>query len=227
VLVIAATEAELEPLRRRLAGRDDLLWLVTGVGKAAAACRTALALARQGARACVQVGCAGAYPAGALRIGDVVAADIEILGDEGVETPDGFLELRRLSLASGWLDGRALHDEIPVGRLSAPLRERIGLAAAKGRFAFRTGRLVTVSTGSGTDARAAEMERRWAPLAESMEGAAAALACLSVACRFLEVRGISNIVGNRDRGSWDIPRALENAAEVARIVIEGEGGDGA
>jgi len=106
---------------------------------------------------------------------------------------------------------------VPRPEALAALAER-----TSGRYAVRPGRLATVSTGSGTDARAAEVERRSSALAESMEGAAAALAALHRGTPFFEVRGISNRAGDRQRGSWEIGPAAEHAAEAAVLIMEAE-----
>ena len=81
----------------------------------------------------------------------------------------------------------------------------------------------TVSSGSGTDAAAAGIEKTWAPLAESMEGAAAALVAWKHGIRFSEIRGISNMAGHRDREYWKISEACEIAGRVLRSWLELEG----
>ncbi len=62
------------------------------------------------------------------------------------------------------------------------------------------------------------MSRRWGALSESMEGAAAAHICALYAVPFLEIRGISNLVTDRDRGSWQVERAVAIAGRAALAV---------
>ncbi|MEV0037299.1 futalosine hydrolase [Streptomyces sp. NPDC050804] len=69
--------------------------------------------------------------------------------------------------------------------------------------------ILTVSTATGTAARAAELTARHPrAAAEAMEGfgVAEAAAVHSVPC--VEIRAVSNAVGPRDRASWEIGRAL-------------------
>lgn len=251
-LVIAAVEAEIEAARKAIARRGirkDIRFVTTGVGKANAARATALALREHTPRLCVQVGSAGAFPARGLSPGDVVMATEEIFADEGARTPEGFLDLERLSLPLLGFEGRQLFNRLPVCSVHLPppletlrtsesvdqrvdrgendeLSRLCGLlqqeftAEVGGRFAIRYGPMATVSTISGTAEAARELRERWAPLAEAMEGAAAALCCILVRCPFQEIRGISNFVGDRDRTSWDIPTAIEHAAEVAAVLLE-------
>ena len=199
---------------RRLRARISSRCAVTGVGKASAAARTALELVSFRPRITVFLGCAGAYPHSNLVVGDIVVATHEILGDEGVETSSTFLDLERLGLPSVKEGRMRWFDEIPVAR---PTRVTMGILGARwvGTCAVRTGRLVTVSTSSGTAERALALSRRTGGVAENMEGAGAAIAALMAGHRLFEVRGISNLTGRRDRRAWDIPTACERAAEAA------------
>ena len=52
-----------------------------------------------------------------------------------------------------------------------------------------------------------------------MEGAAAAHICLMYGVPFAEVRGISNLVVDRDRESWDLPAAADVAQRAAIHLI--------
>jgi futalosine hydrolase len=53
-----------------------------------------------------------------------------------------------------------------------------------------------------------------------MEGAAAAHVCALHDIPFLEVRGISNLVEDRDRSKWRITEAAEAAQTVALKLAE-------
>ena len=57
-----------------------------------------------------------------------------------------------------------------------------------------------------------------------MEGASAALVAWKHQVRFSEIRGISNLTGNRNREEWKIPAACEVAARVLAAWIEMERG---
>lgn len=222
-LVVAAVEEELAPLRKRIEAEGDpsrAVLVVTGVGKACAALETALAVERHAPRLCLQVGCAGAFPGAGLRMADVAVAELEALGDEGVETPVGFVDLARMGLPLARWGGEPIFNEVPVTLPDAGLLAEIRGAVA-GRFSVLVGRFVTVSTVSGSAGRALEIQRRWRPIAESMEGAAGALACARLGCPFLEVRGISNEVGERDPSKWNIAAAADHAAEVAARLLAG------
>jgi len=187
-------EAVLGGLEGTLFGRDVAI-LRTGFGPVSAAIEVTRFLAAERADAIVNVGIAGAYPASGLSVGDVACAETEQYGDLGAETPDGFLE------------ARALGHPMPAMRLD--------LFPAKRRAPF-----VTVSTCTGTDARARAIAERTGGAVESMEGAAVVQAALAHGIPVGEVRGVSNAVGDRDRDAWRIEEAAEAAQEAVLRWIE-------
>jgi futalosine hydrolase len=73
---------------------------------------------------------------------------------------------------------------------------------------------VTVSTCTGTDGAARDIETRTAGAVESMEGAAIAHVAHLHRLPVGEVRGISNIVTNRDTTAWRLKEAAAAAQEA-------------
>ena len=74
---------------------------------------------------------------------------------------------------------------------------------------MRCGPFVTVSQCSGVQGVGDALHARFNALCESMEGAAAAHICTLYNVPFLELRGISNLVENRQPARWDIPGASD------------------
>jgi futalosine hydrolase len=58
-----------------------------------------------------------------------------------------------------------------------------------------------------------------------MEGAAAAHVCALYGVPFLEVRGISNLVGDRDRQSWQVEEAVAVAGRAALALVAARRGE--
>ncbi len=81
------------------------------------------------------------------------------------------------------------------------------------------GSILTVSTITGTPDAARELETAHSPVAEAMEGAGAAHIAALYQIPFLEVRSISNAVGERDKLKWDVPLACRTLAEAASCLI--------
>ncbi len=188
-----------------------------GVGKINAAAATAVLIERCQPRLVINTGCAGAYPGSGLSIGNLAVASNEILADEGVQTPVGWQDLRFMGLASFAQGKRTFHNEIPLSKHAA--EKAMQLADYYGVFLMR-GRFATVSTCSGTRQRGEILARRFSAVAESMEGAAVAQVCLLSGVDCLEIRGISNLVVDRDMSAWDIPRAAESAQRFVLKYLE-------
>jgi len=93
------------------------------------------------------------------------------------------------------------------------LADYCGVTLARGRF-------VTVSTCSGSLARGEELVRRWSGIVENMEGSAVAMMCLRYGVDCMEIRGISNLVEERNMKAWDIPRAVEAAQRFVLKYLE-------
>ncbi len=80
---------------------------------------------------------------------------------------------------------------------------------------------MTLSTCTGTTARARDLEERYHGLCENMEGAAVAQVAELHNIPWIEVRGISNIVEDRDLQKWDIPSAAHAAQQAVLHILGG------
>ncbi|MEU7058943.1 futalosine hydrolase [Streptomyces sp. NPDC046197] len=217
VLVATAVPVERDAVARAFAGpvREVPLPAVTlhrlqgpghdliaaGVGPALAAASTACALTAAALDGTpydlvVSAGIAGGFPP-AAPVGSLVVADEITAADLGAETGDGFLPVTELGF------GTVTH--------SPPEPLVRGIAAAIGA---PTGTVLTVSTVTGTAARADALRARHPrALAEAMEGFGVAEAAAAHGVPVLEMRAVSNPVGPRDRAAWRIGDALAALTE--------------
>jgi futalosine hydrolase len=198
LLLCVATEFEGALLRERIDGSDPSIAIVrTGVGPVNAAHAVTLYLAQADAGAIVVCGVGGAYPASGLRVGDVVCASTECYGDLGASSPSGFLDMKALGF--------------PLVESPVPLFNELPMQVfpIDRRVPF-----VTVSMCTGTDDSAREIEGRTAGAVESMEGAAVAHVAHLHGIPVGEVRGISNVVTNRDIKAWKLKEAATAAQEA-------------
>ncbi|WP_129127257.1 futalosine hydrolase [Geomonas oryzae] len=198
--------------RGELAGQE-LFIALTGMGKANAACAATVLCERLTPDLLINTGCGGAFPGCGIGVGDIAVADAECFADEGVLTPDGWrgLDLIGIPLYEG--RGERVFNRVPLPL--EPARRALEHAAAEG-FAAALGSFLTVSTCSGTSRRGEEMLRRFPGICENMEGAALAHVALIYGVPCLEVRGISNMVEDRDMSRWDLKRAV---GEVQRFLL--------
>ena len=192
-------------------GLEDLGVQSIGVGKIASAVSCAeLIRSRENVRAVLLFGVAGAFPArhrdsdAIVQISDLVVVSHDQLGDEGVSTPDGFLDLGAMQLGDCGpfpADPRMSRDA--VERLAAPLVHG-----------------VTVSSCSGTDAASELMRQRSCADVETMEGAAVAFVCRQLEIPMLHLRAVCNWTGDRDRGEWNLGAAIDVVQAAVRGLMQ-------
>lgn len=198
-------------------GGLDVAICAGGVGKLNAATATTVMLEHHKPRLVINTGSAGAYVGSGLSIGDLAVASDEALGDEGVIIADGWRDLRYMGLPSLDHGGKQYYNTIPLSKHAS--EKAMQLADYYGVFLMR-GRFITVSTCSGTRVYGDELARRFQGIAENMEGAAVAHVCLRYGVDCLEIRGISNLVEDRDMSKWQLPRAVEAAQRFVLKYLE-------
>jgi futalosine hydrolase len=179
ILVVCAVAEELDGFA--LPGVDVA---AVGVGPVEAAIGTLHALAAKPYRMAINAGIAGGF-AGRAAIGEAVAVSVE-----------RYLELGRE-------DGGEI--DLPPGiRLETTCAADAGLLQRyrARQPGARFGTAITSATITTTAARSAQLAARYAPDAESMEGFSVLRAALTAGVAAVELRGISNLVGD-PIGQWD------------------------
>lgn len=195
ILVVCALAGELDgfvcPLGTEI--------LTCGVGPVEAAAATAHALARGAFEAVVNAGIAGVF-AGRGAVGDAFVVGEETLADFGLEggTP--------LTLP----DGAAPRQHV---------RAASGLVEAAGRTTLPLARGLTVSAVTSTERTARRLRETYGADIESMEGFAVLRAAELAGIPAIEVRGISNIVGDRTRAQWDFRAGSRAAVGALRTLL--------
>lgn len=194
ILLVCAVAQELN----FLAPRPDVDVLVTGVGVVDAAIAVTRALASGTYDIVINAGIAGALP-GAANVGD------------GVVVAEEFLEL---NLETG--SPLALPDGLRVADAVFCPEPIVGALVQRG---FAPVRGVTVSRVTATDETAARLAGLGAHV-ESMEGFAVLRAAERAGVRALEVRGISNIVGDRATSAWSFAAGVKGLERVLRATLD-------
>ncbi len=220
ILFTAATAEELhcaEIAYERIPPADAALlkveFAVTGIGVAATCYNltkildSALLSGGEPYDLVVNIGIAGSYSK-EFPIGSVAYITVEQFGDMGIETRGGFqtlfdyamLDANTLPFVDGLLKVR---DPYPV---TGPLE---GVKDATG---------ITFQTLTGIREQNLRRLEVFAPHIESMEGAAFFYVCLMENAPFIELRAVSNEVGQRDKSRWDI-RSAFSALESTCIQL--------
>jgi len=195
-------------VRALLAGREALL-LVTGVGPVNAALEIGRILGQFDVSGVIHAGLAGSYDKDRAPLGSAVLAVAEAYPEYGVAGDDGLAQTSAFPFAQ-WEGG-----EQKVFRRIALQPDQaaaaLGLTLAPD---IRRGTFLTVAGVTGTRQRAQALASRHEALAENMEGFPFALAVLIENVPYMELRTISNGVGERDRTKWTFKEALERLGSV-------------
>jgi futalosine hydrolase len=197
-LLLLPTALERDGIAAVELGPGRLIVELCGFGPIAAAAHCAQLVGRLRPRRVILAGIAGSFDEEALPVGS--ASSFSRVSVDGVGLGEG--ARRRPAAALGfpqWRDARGAEDEI----------ELEPLAEDSGRL------LLTTCSASASEEEARERMARFPEAAaEDMEGFGVALACALHDTPLCILRGISNRVGERDRGKWRIPEALAALREL-------------
>ncbi len=190
--------------------------VVSGVGAVAAALATQQAITSSDhprPDLVISAGIGGAFEGSGLRPGMLAIASQIVQADLGAWDGERFLGLADLGLEVA----PQQHGSFATWQ-GGPLLGR--------KMNWPCGPFVTVNSATGSQAGAAELLRRVrGALVEGMEGAGVAHAAYLSGIPVTELRGISNMVGPRNRASWDIAgalAALRGGLETLIDVVEKE-----
>ncbi len=237
ICLLAATPHETALLRQQLPLSPDpllpgrsfschfcevkILLVHTGIGAVSAAFNLTRLLERIAPQALIVFGCGGSYPTSGLQNGDLALATSELFGDLGTASEGGFVPLAELGISAQpgapklFEQLLFLNDKYYTAALAC-LREAPELS----QFKISLGPFVTVNTVSGTEVLCRELEARSGGLCENMEGAALAQVAREYSIPLLEVRGISNPCGTRDRSCWDLPAGMASAQRAVLRLLK-------
>jgi len=202
VLIVAATEFEIKPL---IQAQRNVEMLITGIGSSATIYHLTKKLLTNHYDLVIQAGIAGMF-AGKFTLGAVVFVKEDAFADIGIEEKG---ELRTI-FEYGFLD----KNEFPFsdGKLLNPsaILEKIPLPAATA---------ITVNMVSDNFVHNENFRQKYHADIESMEGAAFHYVCLQHKINFLQVRSLSNVVGERDKSRWVIDSSIRNLnSELIKII---------
>jgi len=207
ILVAAATEMEIAPFKQMHPSADIL---ITGVGIPAAIYQLTERLHRMDYHMVIQAGIAGSFVE-SIEPGTVLVVSEDTFADTGIREGNGFITLFEAGLAqpaapytNGWLP-----NEHPV----------------IGSTGLQPVRSITVASISADPGYNRMMQDKYDPVLESMEGAALHYVCGLKDTPYLQLRAVSNRIGERDKSKWDIAAAVQQLnAKLEHIyhMVHGE-----
>ena len=202
IVLVAATQKEIEPTLLWIKENTSLSnhWvpdiLITGVGLMNSCFSLTNYLYNTIPDLIVQVGIAGSFH-NKLLPGSVVVVKEELMGDCGVWENNLWNDLFDMGLDANnkgvWEDKKLIN----------PHKEMVHL------LDLQEVRSLTVNQVSSNPAIIHALYQKYQPDIESMEGAVFHYVCLKKKLPFLQIRAISNFVGDRNKANWQIQTAIE------------------
>jgi futalosine hydrolase len=209
LLLCASTEFEIKPTSEFIGEENisNIDVLITGVGMMATTYSLTKAILKKRPDFILQAGVAGCLDE-KLPLTKIVLIENENIGDLGVEEIGTFKTLFDLKLLDKnsfpWENGK-LSNNVEVLRST-------GLTIVDS---------VTVNEISTNIERIAYYKNQLNASVESMEGAALHFVALQEKIPFLQMRSLSNFVGERDKSKWVMDIAIANLnIELKRIVTK-------
>jgi futalosine hydrolase len=202
ILLIAATTFEIEPFT---AANKHVDVLLTGVGVPSTMYHLQKRIHQLDYDCIIQAGIAGSFTNN-IELGKVVLVQQDSFADLGIEEKGnynpifntGFADKDEFPFTNGWL----------INANEALLKT--GLPKVKA---------LTINKVSDSELQKQQFIKIFNADIETMEGAALHYVCLQEAIPFIQIRSISNHVGERDKTKWKIKDAIENLnKELATLI---------
>ncbi|MBD0332613.1 MAG: futalosine hydrolase [Chitinophagaceae bacterium] len=210
ILLCAATVFEIEEAVQDVVqgkyGAHETDVLITGVGLTAAAYRLTKQITIRKPQLVIQAGIAGSLNKKA-KIAEVVVVKSETIGDAGVIEKKEFQTLFQLKLVNEkdfpWKSGKLQNEH-------KTLMQECNLKMVTG---------VTVNEISTSKERIYFYRNKLKADIETLEGAALHYIALMEHVPFLQIRSISNYIGDRDKKNWKVGEAIGNLNIQLKQII--------
>jgi futalosine hydrolase len=211
-LLVAATVTEISPFlehyrdtKNQLHNNLQVDVLITGVGLVASTYSITKQLQIRRPDIIIQAGIAGCFDKN-IALGSVVVVNQEAIGDQGVIESGkmntlfdlGLVEKNQLPFSNGWLINKSEY------------LKKVKLKKVKG---------ITINEITTSKQKIGFYQDNFEPVVESMEGAALHYVSLLEKIPFLQVRSISNYIGERNKKKWNIKESIDNLnKELIRLL---------
>ena len=211
ILVTAATAKEIAPFIEfsRSGNATNVDILISGIGLTASTYHLTKQLSLRKYELVVQAGVAGCFDL-TMQLGEVVAIKQDTIADQSVVELEKLKTLFDLDLVP--------QDQYPYkkGWLINPNKEEL----KKSKLKVVKGISVNQITTSKQMIRF--YRDAFDPVTESMEGAALHYVCLMENIPFIQIRSISNFIGERNKKKWNMMDSINNLNETLMGLINNE-----
>lgn len=214
IIITAATIGEwmpvflnINPLYTSESKRIKVLFHQSGVGMLATAVSLTKIIVEEKPDLIIQMGIAGTFNT-KINLGKVVAIQDETIGDLGVEEDGKWKDIFEMKLE------KSSYPPFEKRRLPNQWLRQYNLL----ELTEVSG--ITVNEITTNAKRMEQLIKKYNPITESMEGAALHFVCRDMNIPFLQIRAISNYVGERDKTNWQLKESIDALKETVLKLID-------
>ena len=186
--------------------KHKIHFFYTGVGMLASAVSLTNHVLAHSPELIIQAGIAGSFDYN-IALGETVVIVNECLGDTGVFEEGKWKDLFDMKLLSDneepYLNKQLANDNI--GKWNT-----LDLPKVNG---------VTVNQITASEERSETVKTKYSADIESMEGASLHYVCRLFSVPFIQVRSVSNYVGERDKKNWKMKESINNVNTVVKELL--------
>jgi futalosine hydrolase len=202
IMLVAATPMEIAPALEWLQKNEfrtkagtAVNAVITGIGSMQTTYRLMHAIQQQRPAAMIQAGIGGSFSL-TCAPGSLTIVQEESLGDLGVEEAGKFKDVFDMNLQQA---GQFPFTDTALLNPYTSHWAHLGLPFVKG---------VTINEITTSPQRISMLQQKYSAIVESMEGAAFHYVGLQQQLPFLQLRAISNMVGERDKKNWMMKESI-------------------
>ena len=214
VVITAATVGEWMPafasinsLYTEKSSRFKVQFYQSGVGMLASSVALTRMAIEDKPDLIIQIGIAGSFKQ-STQLGKVVVINEEILGDTGVEENGVWKDIFDLKLE------KSNYHPFEKRKLPNPWLKKFNMLKLPELSA------ITVNQISTDAKRIKQLQKKYKPDVESMEGAALHYIGREMGIPFIQIRAISNVVGERDKSKWLLKASIDNLNKTVLQYID-------
>jgi futalosine hydrolase len=214
IIITAATTGEwmpafvnINPLYTQESSGFKVIFHQSGIGMLATTFSLTKLIMEEKPNMIIQAGIAGAYNP-TITLGNVFAVNEENLGDIGVEEAKKWKDVFDLKLE------KSSYPPFEKRKLPNQWLTKFNL------LKLPVVNAITVNEISTNTERIQQLIKKYNATIESMEGAALHYVCRQLNIPFLQIRSISNYVGERDKTKWMMQESIEHLNKTLLSLID-------
>lgn len=214
IIITAATIAEWMPsfleINNLYTGdsqRFKVQFHQTGTGMLATAVSLTKLVLEEKPDLVIQAGIAGCFDT-SMTLGKVIIVNEESLADTGVEEDGKWKDIFDLKLE------KSSYPPFERRKLPNPWLSKFNLL----KLPEVSG--ITVNEITTNPERIRQLVKKYVPVTESMEGAALHYVCRQANIPFIQIRSVSNYIGERNKANWKMKEAIGNLNQMLLQYID-------